>query len=284
MISDYHYYLYPQKNEVPQQNFIGIFLFMDELSNLEIFFESSPDLLCIAGFDGYFKRINAAVSDVLGYTKEELLANPIDSFVHEEDRGITSTSRRNVIAGSALRNFDNRYRTKTGEIVWLTWTSVQIEGKELIFGVAKDITHRKKLEEYRRISDILAASDSEDNGKEDKEQIHYNPKISHADQVWLSKLEGLIRKYTGHFDITISMLSNEMAISERQLFRRIKTTVGLTPNRYIRIIRLQLAKEALKSGKFRTITEVSLASGFKTPGYFNKLFKDIYGSDVSEFI
>ncbi|MDB5011769.1 MAG: sensor histidine kinase, partial [Mucilaginibacter sp.] len=49
--------------------------------NLELFFELSPDLICIAGYDGYFKRINQTVIKILGYTKEELFARPINEFV-----------------------------------------------------------------------------------------------------------------------------------------------------------------------------------------------------------
>ena len=260
---------------------------MDGISNLEVFFESSPDLLCIAGFDGYFKKINAAVSKTLGYTIEELFSRPINSFVYAEDQELTSKKRENLKSGHTLMNFDNRYVTKNGDLVWLTWTSVPIEGRDLIFAIAKDITYKKKIEEYKRISNLLANSQEKiDPVNEDEKYASSELYIvkSHSDQVWLSELEALIRKYTGHVEITISMLSDEMAIGERQLFRRIKTIVGLTPNRYIRIIRLQLAKEALKTGKYRTLAEVSFAAGFKTPSYFCKLFKEVYGADVTDFI
>jgi AraC-like DNA-binding protein len=68
------------------------------------------------------------------------------------------------------------------------------------------------------------------------------------------------------FKLNLYMLSDELAISERRLFRRIKTLMGITPNRYIRVIRLQLAKEAIKSGRFRTVAEVSYAVGLKLLG------------------
>ncbi len=55
----------------------------------ELFFELSGDLLCIAGFDGYFKRINPAVTKLLGYTNEELLSRPINDFVYVDDKEIT---------------------------------------------------------------------------------------------------------------------------------------------------------------------------------------------------
>jgi signal transduction histidine kinase/DNA-binding response OmpR family regulator len=111
-----------------------------------------------------------------------------------------------------------------------------------------------------------------------------DPVLSPADLSWLEELETLVRKYTGKTDLTLASLSYEMAISERQLFRRIKSITGLTPNKYIRAIRLQIAREAIESGKYRTIAEVSYTAGFDTPAYFSKLFKEHYGRDVNELL
>ena len=88
----------------------------------------------------------------------------------------------------------------------------------------------------------------------------------------------------GKTDLTLAALSYELAISERQLFRRIKSITGLTPNKYIRAIKLQIVREAIESGRYRTIAEVSYAAGFDTPAYFGKLFKEHYGRDVNELL
>ena len=109
------------------------------------FFELSRDLLCIAGSDGYFKRINPAVSALLGYSEEELYSRPIDAFVHPDDRMHTRTSRESL-PHSTLRNFENRYLTKGGDVVWLAWTSQWIDESGLVFAVAKDVSHKKRLE------------------------------------------------------------------------------------------------------------------------------------------
>jgi PAS domain S-box-containing protein len=117
--------------------------------NFELFFELSADLLCIAGFDGFFKRINLSVSKLLGYSNEELLSKPINEFIHFEDREITSQARERLIKNDPLLHFENRYLTKMGDIVWLSWTSIPVEKDKLVFAVAKNITHKKKLEEER---------------------------------------------------------------------------------------------------------------------------------------
>ena len=110
------------------------------------FFEMTPDLVCIAGKDGYFKKINLAVIEKLGYTKEELFAVPISTFIFSEDKDVTHQSRTELLNGNALRNFNNRYVTKQGELIWLDWTSVYFADSEVVFAIAKDVTERKIIE------------------------------------------------------------------------------------------------------------------------------------------
>jgi len=117
--------------------------------NYELFFEISEDLVCIAGYDGYFKKVNPSVCKVLGYTMEELYSRRIEDFVHKDDREITTKSRNYIKKSNTLFNFENRYVTKGGEIVWLSWTSHPVEDQELVFAIAKDITHKKQLEAER---------------------------------------------------------------------------------------------------------------------------------------
>ncbi|GGH21905.1 PAS domain-containing sensor histidine kinase [Mucilaginibacter phyllosphaerae] len=117
--------------------------------NLELFFELSPDMLCIAGYDGYFKKINPAVSQVLGYTNDELFARPINDFIHPEDQAITEKHRNNLKRHIPLLNYENRYICKNGEVVWLSWTSMPNDASETVYAIAKNITHKKKLEADR---------------------------------------------------------------------------------------------------------------------------------------
>ncbi len=117
----------------------------------DLFFEISPDLLCIAGFDGYFKKVNAAVSRLLGYSMKELYASPINDFIFPDDKEITSKFREELTRSKPLLNFENRYVTKSGEIVWLSWTSFPVEADRLIFAIAKNVTHKKRQEEERNL-------------------------------------------------------------------------------------------------------------------------------------
>jgi PAS domain S-box-containing protein len=111
------------------------------------FFDLTPDLVCIASREGFFRHVNHAVPACLGYTREELMAVPIATFIHPDDKEITSRSRFNLLEGQPLTNFQNRYLTKKGSIVWLHWTSIFIPEKDLVFAIAKDVTLRKQSEQ-----------------------------------------------------------------------------------------------------------------------------------------
>lgn len=270
---------------------------LDTLFDLEYFFDLSPDLLCIAGYDGYFKKINPAVSKTLGYSCQELFASPINSFVHPDDQEVTSKNRQSIKEDRPLINFENRYITKSGETVWLSWTSMPIKRDKMVFAIAKIINYKKKLEEYWRISNILDADHRKKRSlnesvliNEDKALKTSAPingtgnELLPADQIWLNHLEVTIKKYIGKIELTNNLLSNELIISERQLFRRIKSILGITPNKFVQIIRFNLASEAIATGKYSTLAEISNIAGFDTPAYFSKLFKDVYGINVLDVL
>ncbi|UJP64492.1 PAS domain S-box protein [Mongoliitalea daihaiensis] len=117
-----------------------------ELELKEIF-EASPDILCITGYDGYFKKINPSATRLLGYTEQELLSRPFIEFTHPEDQNKTSTELSTIVDGKETMYFENRYITKSGQIIWLSWTSRANPIEQTIYAVAKNITKQKKLQQ-----------------------------------------------------------------------------------------------------------------------------------------
>jgi PAS domain S-box-containing protein len=108
-------------------------------SDMTRFFELSLDLFCIAGFDGFFRRINSNFSRVLGFTDHELLSRPFLDFVHEEDRRKTIDVMGKLLEGEPVVRFRNRYLTAAGETIMFEWTSKSIPNENLIFAVARQI-------------------------------------------------------------------------------------------------------------------------------------------------
>lgn len=115
----------------------------DDISSTEDFFEMSLDNLCVAGTDGYFKRVNPAWTRTLGWTALELLSRPSVEFVHPLDRATTLTGRRRLQMGSEMGPLINRYLCKDGTFRWLEWRSIAHLDRGLIYAAARDITEQK---------------------------------------------------------------------------------------------------------------------------------------------
>lgn len=113
---------------------------------LDHFFEHTPDLVCIANKEGYFKKVNAAVLQKLEYDVVEIYQHPISYFMYPEDIERTKQTRQAMLDGAPLVNFQNRYVTKSGKIIWLEWTSIYFADRDIVFAIAKDITSKKLIE------------------------------------------------------------------------------------------------------------------------------------------
>jgi PAS domain S-box-containing protein len=118
-------------------------------------FEFSLDLLGIVGLDGYFKRVNPAFEETLGYSSGELLAKPFIEFVHPEDRAATVSELEGVGRGVRNAYFENRYLRKDGAQVWLEWKVAPVVKGGLIYATARDVTERRRAEEALRRRDAI---------------------------------------------------------------------------------------------------------------------------------
>lgn len=110
-------------------------------------FNFSIDMLCIAGFEGYFKQLNPAWEKTLGWTNEELTSKPYLEFVHPEDREATTNAAQNLEGGKIVITFENRYICKDGSYKWISWNAHPLVDEGLIFAVVRDVTGQKKMEQ-----------------------------------------------------------------------------------------------------------------------------------------
>jgi PAS domain S-box-containing protein len=117
------------------------------------FFNVSIDLLCIAGTDGYFKRINPAFEKYLGWSEKELLTQPFTSFIHPDDVNASEGAVTKLNGGENILQFENRYRCRDGSYKWFMWNSYIDTDTNLIYAVAHDITEPKKAQEALRQSE-----------------------------------------------------------------------------------------------------------------------------------
>ncbi|MBE9666334.1 PAS domain S-box protein [Mucilaginibacter boryungensis] len=114
---------------------------------LRLLFDRAPDLIGIVGIDRYFKRVNAAMCRQLGYTEQELLATPLDLLVHPDDLEVSrERTKAFIVGGDQTMYFENRFLTKNGKAIWLSWTVTRSAEEGIMFCVGKNISDKKEME------------------------------------------------------------------------------------------------------------------------------------------
>lgn len=268
--------------------------------DIDYFFELYPDLLCIVDDKGFLKKINPAVPKLLGYSDEELFASPIDQFIHPQDRSSDKDRLVRQKSGEQITEYVNRYITKDGRTVWLAWTSIFVERDQLLFAIAKDITTNRLIEEHEHFSTIMKRLGEEQRQRFSVEVARVRPsvhekandvgwlkldsKISVADRIWLQKFESLVRMQAPKFQLNLKLLSSEMAMTERQLYRQVKRLVGLTPKHFISRIRFHIVWENIAAQSHCTLIDLAHIAGFSNIKKFRGSFHEKFGIEVTELL
>lgn len=117
---------------------------------LERFFSASIDLFFVADMQGYFRYNNAAWTRLLGIERKALLAHPFIDFVHPDDHESTMAEYGKLAAGNyEVIAFENRFLDSDGESRWFVWNVSVNEPMGRIYGVGRDVTEQRKLEEMK---------------------------------------------------------------------------------------------------------------------------------------
>lgn len=119
----------------------------EELSTI---FNLVPDMITVLSSDGHFRKLNGTWNKVLGFDPEELLLKPFIAYIHPEDVSLTMNEIQWQIEKKSTINFVNRFRCKSGAYKWLEWAFSSSQDGTLLFGTARDISVRKRMEEERR--------------------------------------------------------------------------------------------------------------------------------------
>ena len=124
------------------------YLSTEDLSKeLQAFFHLSDELCCVIGVDGYLKRFNPALNKILGYSIEELIAQPLLNFVHPEDKTKTFESIKKLDQNTSIIEWENRYLCRDGSYKLLAWKAQSSNANNgLVYARARDITQLRQLE------------------------------------------------------------------------------------------------------------------------------------------
>jgi AraC-like DNA-binding protein len=102
------------------------------------------------------------------------------------------------------------------------------------------------------------------------------------DGAFLQKVNAIILAHIDREDFDVKRLCKSLVLSRTQLYRRLCPLIKQPPAKYIRLVRLQKAKELLEAGEL-TIGEIALNTGFQSQSHFTRLFLEHYGMKPSSF-
>lgn len=109
-----------------------------------------------------------------------------------------------------------------------------------------------------------------------------HPHIKAEDDVLLKRVMKFIEENIADANIGVGDLAAAAAVSRSGLQRKLKQTMGITPQELLSEARIKRACQLLRTSD-KTVAEVAYACGFSDPKYFSKCFKQSTGKTPSEY-
>jgi PAS domain S-box-containing protein len=121
----------------------------------DLVWRASRDLLVVCGFDGIYRSVNPAWTEMLGWSDFDLVRTSFDAYVHPEDKDEATAAFEKLGRGEVLDNFDVRIQAADGSYRWVSWNAIP-QGDHF-YAAGRDVTERRVLEEQLRQSQKLEA-------------------------------------------------------------------------------------------------------------------------------
>ncbi len=103
-----------------------------------------------------------------------------------------------------------------------------------------------------------------------------------VEEKFIMKAKAFVEAHIADENLSVEMLSVEMALSREQCYRKIIALTGLSPSAFIRKLRLQKAAQLL-AAKSDTVSQIAYQTGFGNLSHFSKAFKEEFGKLPSEY-
>lgn len=146
------------------------------------------------------------------------------------------------------------------------------EISEIVEEIIKAVSSNSVDLSYKQYPDIFQIYDSNKNVQSMCTKSIKPEKISKSEQSWLMNFETEIYSCIKKNNLCLNELADKMAVSERQLHRKIGRLVYLTPNKYVRILRLHKANQIIEKYIYDSVAQIAYAVGYTDTHYFSKQF------------
>lgn len=133
---------------------------------------------------------------------------------------------------------------------------------------------RKLVENRERVKDYFQKNLTFGERKEN---------VAEIDKSFITKFRNLIEDRLIDSDLNVDEIGKNLGLSRVQLYRKIKSLTNYAPNELVRIIRLKAAEQMIINSE-KTISEIAYDTGFSSPSYFTKCFKEYFNESPSEYL
>ncbi len=108
-------------------------------------------------------------------------------------------------------------------------------------------------------------------------------KVAEIDKTFISKFRKIIEDKLIDSDLNVDEIGKSLGLSRVQLYRKIKSLTNYAPNELVRIIRLKASEQLLLNTE-KSISEIAYETGFSSPSYFTKCFKEYFSENPTDFM
>lgn len=143
------------------------------------------------------------------------------------------------------------------------------------------LLQRMKLREKFSSPSVPAIAPEGDSLERKREKLMKS--LNEVDKKFIERLTKTISDNLPSENVDVNFLSGEFCMSSSTLYRKVKALTGLSPNEYIRKIKMQMAEELLLKGSL-TFSEIAFKVGMNSVAYFRSCFKDEFGMTPTEYM
>ncbi|WP_255066689.1 response regulator [Lacihabitans sp. LS3-19] len=260
-ISEVEFSSTKEKTQVNQSTRI---LVVDDNPDLLLFMEQ---LLEREGYKVYMARSGSEALKMLNVVRPDLLIT--DLVMPEIDgKELLTKARENTFFAEL-------------PIIFLT-ASANEETRLELLEMGIDDFLKKPFEKRELLARIRFITTRQQVAKQERDNV-----LAEIDESPQRDLIGNLKQYVNknlsNLKLNIPELAEAMNMTERSLYRHVKSQTGLTPNELIKELRLQRARIILELGKYSTIKQVAYEVGFESSSHFAQIYEQRFGKHPSEY-
>jgi len=174
--------------------------------------------------------------------------------------------------------------------LWLTWWAKSLYVLLAVMLLLSALAYylKKKRQKMERENDerVNRLFELRDEARHQFAQsVNISPEkisVNAEEETFVGKLLKSIDENMDNLDFTVEQLASDVAMSRASLYKKMQTMLGITPNEFLRSVRMKHAARLLAETQ-HSVNQISLMVGFQTPRYFSQCFKQIYGMTPSEY-